>query len=339
MTESKSSSLQNLAYFSIVVLAVIGATVALSLAKNVLVPLVFALFIYALMLPVMEYLKNRWKLNRALALGFASLFYFIVGFLGISFSVSSIKNFALQWESYQARFHTVGQELQIFAAKMGYSVLDMDWLEQIGGARILNVGRFLTANLLDWIGFWALIGVYLFFLFSGGSESQKFPSFLREIQKGLTKYVWVKGAVSLSTAICVGVILASIGSDLLFLFALLTLILNFIPSLGSILATALPLPVIWLQYGFGARFFVALGLMVGVQVLIGNIIEPKLMGRSFNLHPVTIMFFLVFWGFVWGIAGAFISVPLTVITQMILSRIEVTKPLADLMSGRFSSEV
>ncbi|NCN39846.1 AI-2E family transporter [bacterium] len=337
MTSDRSLSLKYLSYSSVIVLAVIAGTAALSIAKNVLVPLVFALFIYSLMSPAIDYMMNRWRLKRGFALGLAGLVYLIVGFVGVSLSVSSIQNFSVQLESYQERFKIVGVEVQQFADSMGFSLLQTDWLEQIGGARILNMGRLLTGNILDWVGFWALVSVYLFFLFSGKSHSQRAPDLIVKIQNGITKYAWVKSIVSILTATLVGIVLISVGSDLVFLFALLALILNFIPNLGSIIATFLPLPILWLQFGFGSRFFVALGLMVGIQIVVGNILEPKLMGRSLNLHPVTIMFFLIFWGFVWGISGAFLSVPLTVILHLVLSRIPVTKPIADLMSGKLSS--
>lgn len=336
MTTDKSLSLQSLSQASVVALAVIAGTFALSIAKNVLVPLVFAMFIYALMSPLIDYLVDRWKLKRAIALLIAGLTYVVVGFVGISMSVTSIRSFAREWQSYQTRFQTVGSELQVFAEGLGFPLLETDWIDQIGGARILDVGRLLTGNILDWVAMWALVSVYLFFLFSGRTQSQKVPPLLQKIQGGLSKYVWVKGMVAVGTSLLVGIVLASVGSDLVFLFALLAFILNFIPSLGAIIATVLPLPVLWIQFGFGAPFFIALILMVCIQLVLGNILEPKLMGKSLNLHPVTVMFFLVFWGFVWGISGAFLSVPLTVVLHLVLSRIEVTKPLAGLMSGKFT---
>ncbi|MCB0357914.1 MAG: AI-2E family transporter, partial [Bdellovibrionales bacterium] len=73
-----------------------------------------------------------------------------------------------------------------------------------------------------------------------------------------------------------------------------------------------------------------------IQIIIGNVIEPKLMGESMNLHPIAILLFLMFWGVVWGVPGMFLAVPITAILRIIFSRIEMTRPLANLISGQIS---
>ena len=336
-SSQSSLSLQKLSQGALVFLAFIAGAAALNVAKNVLLPLVFALFLYVLILPLINFLTNRWKLPRVASLLIAFLIYSFVAFLGISFSVSSIRSFALEWETYQHRFVEAGEELQLIAARLGFDFLQTDWLEMISGSKLLDLGRLVTGSLLDWVSLWGLVSIYLIFLFAGQTQKQKAPQFVKYVQSSLLKYIVVKGVVALATALLVGLVLWIVGAELVFLFALLAFVLNFIPSLGSIIATALPLPVLWLQFGFGGEFILALALMVSIQVTLGNVIEPRFMGKSLNMHPVTVMFFLVFWGFLWGISGAFLSVPLTVILHASLSHIQTTKPLAELMSGKLSS--
>src|SRR5690606_7889221 len=107
-----------------------------------------------------------------------------------------------------------------------------------------------------------------------------------------------------------------------------------IPSIGSIVATFLPMPVVLMQYDVSLKTLIIFLIMTFVQVLIGNIIEPKLMGERMDLHPVTVLVFLLFWGLVWGIPGMFLAVPITAIIKMVLSRIESTEGIAQVLAGR-----
>ncbi len=121
------------------------------------------------------------------------------------------------------------------------------------------------------------------------------------------------------------------------MFAILTVLLNFIPNFGSVIATLLPIPVLLLQYGLGWQTMTVITLLFAIQFCIGNLVEPKMMGESLDLHPVTILLFLMFWGLVWGLPGMFLAVPITAILKIILSRIETTLPLSELLAGRLPS--
>ena len=119
-----------------------------------------------------------------------------------------------------------------------------------------------------------------------------------------------------------------------FMFAILTFLLNFIPNIGSIVAVIIPMPIVLLQYGANHQFILALILLSSVQTLIGNIFEPKIMGESMGLHPVTILFFLTFWGSIWGVIGMFLSVPITATLKIIFEKFSFTRPIAQLFAGR-----
>ncbi|MBN2224201.1 MAG: AI-2E family transporter, partial [Deltaproteobacteria bacterium] len=103
-------------------------------------------------------------------------------------------------------------------------------------------------------------------------------------------------------------------------------------------ATLIPVPVILLQFGFCWRLWVVLAVSMVIQFTIGNIIEPKLMGERMDLHPITLLLFLMFWGLVWGIPGMFLAVPITAVLKIVLGRIETTQPLAELMAGRIGGK-
>jgi len=108
----------------------------------------------------------------------------------------------------------------------------------------------------------------------------------------------------------------------------------FIPTIGSIVATVIPAPVVLLQFGFGWQLWIILAVSMAIQFTIGNVVEPKLLGERMDLHPITVLLFLMFWGLVWGLPGMFLAVPITAVLKIILSRIDTTEPLAELMAGR-----
>jgi AI-2 transport protein TqsA len=130
------------------------------------------------------------------------------------------------------------------------------------------------------------------------------------------------------------VILASFGIELALVFGVVTFVLNFIPSIGSIVATLLPIPVALVQYETMGPVIALVVLMTVVQLVIGNGLDPLLMGQNLNLSPVTILAALVFWGLLWGVVGMLLAAPLTAILRIILAQFETTRPMSELLAGR-----
>ena len=93
-------------------------------------------------------------------------------------------------------------------------------------------------------------------------------------------------------------------------------------------------PKLVVQFGFGWQFWVVLVLTSLIQFAVGSVLEPKIVGESLQLHPITIILSLLFWALVWGTAGMFLAVPITVVVRIVLERIEGTKPVAELLAGR-----
>lgn len=327
-------SLNQLSQVSTIILALIVGTYSLQVTQAILLPLVLALMIYALALPLVDYLVDRWKFSRLMALLCSSAIYFSSLFIVVVLSFVSIRNFSRDAKIYKVRILESANVVQSFLSRLGVEIQFDDLYSQIDRSSLLDWGHLLTGNLLNLVSYFAMTSIYLIFLFLGKSKLSDFPPTVIEIQSGVARYVWVKSLLSFLTAALVGIVLLIFDVEMSMLFILLTFALNFIPSLGSILATLLPMPVIWLQFGLGPQFWIFLGASGLIQFYIGNILEPNMLGKQLNLHPVTVMFFLVFWGFVWGISGAFLSIPLTMIMKLFLNKIPAGKPFADLMEGR-----
>ena len=116
-------------------------------------------------------------------------------------------------------------------------------------------------------------------------------------------------------------------------WGLIIFLLNFIPTVGSIIATIFPALIALAQSDGYTLFFIVLGGIGVVQLCIGNILEPRLMGSSFNLSPIVILLNLALWGYVWEIPGMFLCVPFLIIVTIILSHFPQTRPIAIILSS------
>ncbi len=155
----------------------------------------------------------------------------------------------------------------------------------------------------------------------------------RDITSQVQKYLATKFYISLVLGLFIAVILWIFGVDFLVVWAVLTFLLNFIPTIGSIIAVLLPTLMTLVQYeSFGTALIVAL-ILIGIQNIIGNIIEPKIMGERLGLNPLVVLLSLLLWGYIWGVVGMILSIPLTSIMKIIMERSDSTTLhfLSDLM--------
>jgi predicted PurR-regulated permease PerM len=165
-----------------------------------------------------------------------------------------------------------------------------------------------------------------------GKHQITFKKGLEKVKHSIESYILVKTLISFLTASLSYVILIIIGVDFAFFWAFLIFLLNYIPNIGSLIATVFPAILTLIQFDtLWPAFFVLFGIGT-IQFLIGNFIEPKAFGKSLNLSALAVILSLTFWGFIWGVVGMFLCVPITVIIMIILSNFEETKPFAILLS-------
>src|SRR4029079_83953 len=116
-------------------------------------------------------------------------------------------------------------------------------------------------------------------------------------------------------------------------FAFLVFLFTFIPNIGPIIATLLPLPVAVTQFHDPWMILAAVAIPGAIHMSIGNLVTPKLMGRGMELHPVTVLLALAFWGLIWGIVGMVLAMPICATLRIVMSRFNTTRPLANLLAG------
>jgi AI-2 transport protein TqsA len=155
---------------------------------------------------------------------------------------------------------------------------------------------------------------------------------IRRIDRDIHTYLGVKTAVSFTSAVLSYILMRIVGLDFAEFWALLIFVLHFIPTIGVIVATLLPTLLAAVQFDdLGPFLVIGIGITAIAQ-LMGNIVEPNVMGETLNLSPLTVIISLIIWGSIWGIVGAFLCVPLTVILVIVLSNFRATRWLSIVLS-------
>ncbi len=143
-------------------------------------------------------------------------------------------------------------------------------------------------------------------------NKKEFDLVMIEIENGIKSYLGIKTLISFGTAIVTAIILLIFGSSNVLLLTVLVFSLNFIPTIGSFIAVAIGIGLFIIQVGAITPVVILLAvLLILTQILFGNVIEPKVAGKGLNMSPLLVMFALLFWGYLWGVGGMLISVPLT----------------------------
>ena len=319
----------------LMILAATAATIILVYTKVMLMPFVIALFISMVASTLAENLKRKWKVPYVLGLviGFAAFLALII--LSVLFISSSIESFIAGADIYSERLGDTIDWFLLSAQKYGINMNAEFVTETVSKLPIFNVVKSLGGTLVSILTNLMLITLFLIFIFMGKAAEEK-PALVGNIQRQISFYLIVKIFVSLLAAGFTWIVLASIKTELASMLAVLTFVLNFIPNIGPFISTLLPMPVLFLQYGFDWHILLALILLTAIHFVIGNILETKWLGKGMDLDPIIVIASLLFWALVWGIMGALLAVPLTAIIKMALERNETTKPLANLLAGKYA---
>jgi len=323
---------------SMLVLAVIASAGALYWLQPVMIPLVLAVLLTYILGPLVDLLIRRLKVPRSIAIGLAlligSLLLLVLGGL-ISSSVQALSANA---DAYEGRIRDL--EHQIIGALQGLGI-EMDSAsigQKVEGLPLSAWLSSLANGLVSTLSNTLLVLIFAIYMLQGSAATSMGgePGGIRaDIVGRIRRYISLKLSLSAATGVLVGVLLMLLGVDLALVFGVLAFVLNFIPSVGSIIATLLPIPVVLLDPDFsGTTLALVILLPGGVQMFVGNVLEPKLMGEQLELHPITVLAALTFWGMLWGIPGMLLAVPLTAALRIVFEALELTRPVARLMAGQ-----
>lgn len=315
----------------------------MKLASTVLNPLLLAFFISIICAQPVLWLKNR-NVPSGLAVLMVILLI-ISAYLGINWLVgSSISFFLRDIAEYQENLTEIRDSAGRFFADRGINIAVFGGSGSMDPAKVMEYTRTAITHIREMVSKEITI-VFLtlflvseveilrlkFMLVARGSDTTY--ENLQTIGKSIRHYLSIKTFTSLATGLVVGLSLAIIGVDYPVLWGTIAFILNYIPTIGSIIAAIPGITFSLIQLGFPATFWTA-GVYLFANVVIGSIIDPKMMGKGMGLSTSVVFFGLIFWGFILGPVGMFLSVPITMTIKIILKMNPRTQWIASLLGTK-----
>ncbi|MCP4328660.1 MAG: AI-2E family transporter [Alphaproteobacteria bacterium] len=156
---------------------------------------------------------------------------------------------------------------------------------------------------------------------------------ITQVQVDVQTYLWIKTLMSILTGGISYIVLALVGVDFAAFWAFIIFLLNYIPTIGSLIGIIFPALLTIIQFNEFGPFLIVLGCLSGAQFTIGNVLEPRLMGSSLNLSPLVMILSLALWGQIWGVVGMFLCVPIMVMLMIVFAHFDGTRPIAIMLSG------
>lgn len=329
---------------SLFIIVIFIGGVVLRLAKPVLFPFFLAIFLSFVLYPALDFL-TRVKVPRTIAIIVILLLTFFILYLLGALFYSAGKTFAAEFPRYGDKINSI---LSDFLARLDLQRFKIENIDWIGQLDIDRIGRILGSSLGPFFSFISnlfLVLIFLVFIMSGrGKTKEKLQKSLdqtrasqvihviKNIDSQIQRYLAIKTIVSLFTGIFVTIILLIFNVDFAVVFGFLAFLLNYIPNIGSFIATSLPVVIAFFQFDSTWPAFWILVFLIIIQMVMANVIEPRLMGHGLGLSPLVVLFFLFFWGWLWGLPGMILAVPIAAIIKIVCSNVPELEIIAALMS-------
>ena len=346
--------------FFISVIGIVFLAIILMELKSILIPYVLAVFFLFLLDPLHQKLKQK-KIPLAVSI-ILDLIIFALIIYGISaFVIGAVDQFVATLPFYEIKLSGM---LEDITKALNLESIDLTKLNILALFKQLNLGSFaqnILSSTVDVAS--AIFLILLFYVFSVlGHENfqrafrkrMKFANANKEVEKkvknwdvtyeAITKkiqhYFIVKFLLGVGLAIGTGIVLWLFGVHFVIVWSVLTFLSYFIPTIGPFIAVLFPTLIALIQYqSFGYAFFLLLSL-VGLQTVVGNILEPKILGNQLNINPLVILLSLFIWGYIWGIIGMLLAVPIMSTIKIIISQSDSPnlQLLDNIMSSHFYDE-
>ncbi|MEZ4887200.1 MAG: AI-2E family transporter [Chitinophagales bacterium] len=335
-----------------ILVAIIGVYIVKELA-SLLIPLVLALFLGILLRPSLVWLQERripFSLSVVVVMLFLGFLFTMVGQIIYQTGWAIIAEQDRLLVQLEVKLHPIlhdieemtGFETGIHSGGVVVALqkfISLDWLIRSSGTFATIIGDFTSLLFMTLLYLLMILGgilnykPYILYL---EKDSQFEGTLLRayeDVQASITTYMKVKFWVSLGTGLGYWLLCLIFGVDFAIFWGFLAFILNFVPTVGSIVATAPPLLLGWIQIEAYEALILFGFLLIAIQFVLGNVVDPLLMGNSLSINTVVIILGLVFWGYLWGITGMILSVPLLVLIKVIFQQIPDARFLVRLMDS------
>lgn len=331
------------------IIALVAAGVVLKAAKGVILPFVIAWLLSYLFAPVVRFLVKK-KVPTIVTTVFVLAIFIGVCTLGIIFLNTRIMAIAKVYPRYYSQLIDIAKSLTSSVDLPPDFWTQINWGER-AGAYLFSF----SGSLVSFFSNLILVIIFLVFMLSGSpyfsykirkafnnEYSEKITKIIQTVSNQISRYLTMQFLISLITGFLVWVALYYMNVDFAVTWGVFAFILNFIPTIGSVIASVPPVLVAVVQFypDFFPSFLIAIILFL-IQQTMGNIVAPKVMGDELNLSPVVILISLLFWGWLWGIMGALLSVPILAAIKIVCENVESLHVISVMMgSGRkYSKEL
>lgn len=308
-------------------------------AAPLLVPFLLSAFIACICLPPMQWMMDR-KVPASAAVFIVILGLVLLGLLLTGFAGASVADFSQNLPAYQARLEEQMAQFILWLLGHGITVPDatvhdlfnLSAAMGMAGAFLSGIGNVLANTFF-------IVLTVIFIMFEAVALPHKWallgehaPSTdaVKRFMNSVNRYLVIKTAVSLATGAAVTIWLTILGVDYPILWGIIAMLFNFVPNIGSIIAAVPALLLALVQLGPDAVLYTGVGYIV-INLVMGNVIEPRFMGRGVGLSTLVVFISLVFWGWVLGLVGMLLSVPLTMIVKIAMEAKDETRWIAVLL--------
>ncbi len=341
-----TSDTETLRSIGISVIAIGVVIAGLVLGSSFLIPLAIAVLLWNLLEAMIDGFARigigRMRIPRRLA---ALLSIAAVGFvlyLVVLIVLAQGEAIATAWPRYEERLKSIIADLSQWLGPE-HSTKVREGLGKIDLARhaagVFSTAQSLLLNgllVVLYVGFLLAerdhVGAKIAALFPDGAEARETDKMLSAISDGIRGYIRIKTLVSIITGLLSYGVLRSLGVDFAETWALLIFLLNYIPNVGSVVGVIFPTLLALVQFDTLVPFFIIAVGLTTIQLIVGNVIDPMLMGRSLNMSSFAILLLLAFWGTVWGVVGMFLSVPIMMLIMIICANVPSWRWVAILLS-------
>ena len=327
----------------IILAAVVVVIYGMQMMSVLLVPFLIAAFLALITVRPMLWLQAHRVPSILAALLIVTMLMLILAVVGTILG-TSIAEFTAALPSYQKRLDVIIAGVFEFIVN-NFNVDES--IESIGDMIDPGFAMGLVAGLLNSLrevltNTFLIVFTMIFILLEASTAKTKFEAAfgrsadtlenVRDFMQNLGRYLGIKTLISMATGVCAGLLTWSLGLDFPLLWAMIAFLLNYVPTIGSIIAAVPAILLALIQIGPGAAGATALGF-IGINVVFGNFLEPRLMGYGVGISPLVVFIGLVAWGWIFGPVGMLLSVPLTMTLKMALESDDRTRWVAILIGS------
>lgn len=326
----------------------VSATAVLVLVKGseILIPLAIAVMVWYLLNAFSRELKSRTpgghKIPDLAWTGISLLILLGIQTAVLNLLLQSLAGINEAVPVYQKNIHDL---VSGYASMLGVdaslgmerltSKIDLKWaVTTVGG---------LAATVAGDVG---LIFIYVLFLvleqksfdkkvrmlIADPDRQKRMAEILGRIQSSIRAYIFIKTLMCALVGVLTYVLLKALGVHFAFFLAFVAFVANYAPTVGSVVGVALPALMTAVQFPGSMPWIMVMVFLTTVHMVVGNILEPKLMGGKLNISPFVVILSLVVWGKIWGVTGMVLCVPLTIIAIIVMSNFTATRPIALLLT-------